>query len=415
MDHPWLILIGFRKNNPYSLDKILIYIEPEFFAMKFFNNFLKYKYFLTTAAVIFTALSFFPQSATAATSFSQLNLVTDDQAANSAKITDPSLQNAWGISYSPTGPFWVSANGTGVSTLYSVNPVTNATSKLGLTVSIPGNGSVTGQVFNGNSAAFNSNIFIFASEDGTISGWRGALGATAETLRIGSPDNLYKGVAEATVSGNSYIYAANFKSGAIDVMKGTPAASDLSGNFIDPTLPSGYAPFNIQNLNEKLYVTYALQNPSSPDEVAGTGNGFVSVFDVQGNFQGRIASQGALDAPWGLAIAPTSFGEFAGDLLVGNFGDGKINAFNLTTHSVDGQLKDSNGQSLLIDGLWALAIGNGGLSGSSQSIYFSAGPNGEAHGLFGTVAAVPVPAAVWLFGSGLIGLTGHARKRKVAK
>lgn len=361
------------------------------------------KSYTSLAIPIIATLVMCSSAANATTTFDLTNLVTDDPSVNSAKITDPNLVNAWGISFSSTGAFWISDNAKGVSTIYSVNPATNATSKVGLTVTIPGAGSVTGQVFNGNSTAFNGDPFLFVSEDGTVSGWRSALGATAETFAPAS-NAIYKGVAEANVGGHGYLYAANFASGAIDVMKGDAAAPALSGNFADPTLPSGYAPFNIQDLNGKLYVAYAQQTPGSGDETAGPGLGYVSVFDSQGNFLERIASQGSLDAPWGLAIAPSSFGEYAGDLLVGNFGDGTISAFNLITHSFIGQLMGSNGKPLSIDGLWGLSVGNNGGAGSSQTLYFTAGPNGEANGLFGAVSAVPLPPALWLFGSALVGV-----------
>ncbi len=355
------------------------------------------------------------QSALAVTAFATINLVTDDQTANPAQISDPNLINAWGMSFPSSGPFWISDNGAGVSTLYSVNPTSNATSKLGLTVSIPGSGNVTGQVFNGNSAAFNGDNFIFVSEDGTISGWRNALGTSAETLVLGSSTDRYKGVAEASVSGNSYVYAANFATGRIDVVKGSSGAPDLAANFTDPNLPSGYAPFNIQTLDDKLYVSYALQDSNSLDEIAGAGLGFVSVFDVEGNFQERLASQGTLNAPWGLAIAPSSFGEFAGDVLVGNFGDGRISAFDPLTQSFAGQLAGGDGQPLVIDGLWALSVGNDGQAGSSQALYFTAGPGAETHGLFGAITVVPVPAAFWLFGSGLsgFGVFGRRHARRI--
>jgi uncharacterized protein (TIGR03118 family) len=329
----------------------------------------------------------------AGSSFSVTPLVTNNQAANAAQITDSHLVNAWGIAYSAPSPFWVSDNGTGLATLYNVNPITNVTTAQGLVVSIPGDGSVTGQVFN-STAGFNGDRFLFVSEDGTISGWRGAIGTTAEVLQSPSDAN-YKGAALATISGNTYLYAANFHSGAIDILKGTAGAPDLMGRLTDPGIPNGYAPFNIQLLGGKLYVTYALQGPGK-DEQAGPGLGFVSVFDTQGNFLGRVGSNGALNAPWGLAIAPASFGSFAGDLLVGNFGDGTINAFDLSTDNFVGQLKGTNGQPLVIDGLWGLTPGNDTAAGNSNSIYFSAGPQDESNGLFGVINAVPEPSSMVL-------------------
>ncbi len=273
-----------------------------------------------------------PGSAARADSFMVTNLVTDDQAVNAAQITDPNLVNAWGISHSGTSPFWVSDNGTGLSTLYSVNPTTNATAIVPLVVSIPPvpGGTPTGQVFNDQNAtgAFNKDLFLFVSEDGTISGWHGRPATTAETLLASSTDNVYKGTTLDTTSGHSYLLSANFRTGNIDVLKGDAAAPDLAGKFTDPTLPSGFAPFNIQKLGNTIYVTYALQDGAKHDDVAGPGNGFVNAFDLNGNLLGRVGSHGALNSPWGLAIAPTSFGSIAGDLLVGNFGDGHINVFN---------------------------------------------------------------------------------------
>jgi uncharacterized protein (TIGR03118 family) len=333
------------------------------------------------------------------------NLVTDNPAAHPGQITDAGLVNAWGLSYSPTSPFWVSANGTDTAVLYSVNPATQATTKAGLTVSVPV-GGVTGQVFNGAGAgSFNGDNFLFVGENGTIAGWRNALGTTAEKLKLDSTSDVYKGAAFATIAGNGYLYAANFRSGAIDVLKGNAGATDLAGHFTDPTLPSGYAPFNIQNLGGTLYVAYALQDASKHDELAGAGRGFVDSFDVQGNFIGRIASAGALDAPWGLAFAPSSFGALAGALLVGNFGDGRISAYNPTTHAFLGQLAAGDGSPLVIDGLWALAPGNDGSAGSSARLYFTAGPDDESHGIFGVltpqVAAVPEPSTLLMLLSGL--------------
>jgi uncharacterized protein (TIGR03118 family) len=340
------------------------------------------------------------------------NLVTDNPAVNPAQITDPGLVNAWGLSYSPTSPFWVSSNGAGTSTVYHVDPATQATSKLGLTVTIPGAGNVTGQVFNaGGAGQFNGNAFLFVSEDGTVSGWRGALGTTAEALV--SVGGIYKGAALATIGGNSYLYGADFGRGSIDVFKGNAAAANLTGSFTDPTLPSGYVPFNVQNLAGSLFVTYALRDGSSTDETAGAGFGFVDRYDLQGNLMGRVASGGVLDAPWGLAIAPSSFGALAGSLLVGNFGDGRISAYDLATDSFIGQLSGTNGRPLAIDGLWALSVGNDGGAGSSQSLYFTAGPDDESHGLFGVMQAVPETdsVAMLLAGLGMLAWRGRRQSR----
>jgi uncharacterized protein (TIGR03118 family) len=339
------------------------------------------------------------------------NLVTDDQSANPAQVTDPGLVNAWGISYSPTSPFWVSSNGGGTSAVYRVNPATQATTKLGLTVAIPGAGSITGQVFNaGGAGQFNGNTFLFVSEDGTLSGWRGSLGTTAETLGTGA-GSIFKGAAYATIGTNSYLYAADFGHGAIDVFKGNVAAPGVTGTFTDAALPSGYVPFNVQALDGSLFVTYARRDGDSRDETAGAGFGFVDRYDLQGNLLGRVASGGVLDAPWGLAIAPSSFGALAGSLLVGNFGDGHISAYDLATDSFLGQLDAANGQTLAIDGLWALSVGNGAGAGSIDALYFTAGPGGESHGVFGVMQAVPEPASMGLFAAGLL-LLGRGLVRR---
>ena len=309
----------------------------------------------------------------------------------------------------PDQPVLVSAADGGVSTLYNVNPATQATVKVGLTVTIAGN--PTAQVFNA-SSGFHGNRFLFVSEDGSVHGWRGALGTTAETLVTALPENSYKGAAIGSLSGTSYLYAANFKAGTIDIYTGTGGPPGLLGNFTDPNLPSGYAPFNVQNLGDTLYVTYAFKsNPNSDEETAGAGLGFVDAFDLNGVFQGRIGSGGKLNAPWDLAIAPSSFGSWSGALLVGNFGDGRINAFDLATKSFLGQVTGKGGAPLEIDGLWAITPGNDGSAGSSGLLYFSAGPDGEEHGLFGVLVAVPEPSTYALLLLGVACVTTAARPR----
>ncbi len=333
--------------------------------------------------------------------FVQTNLASDQPGV--APVTDPNLVNAWGIAASSSSPFWIGANGSGTSVLYSAGV------KQGLTVTIPGDGTVTGVAFSNVAGNFNGDTFLFASEDGTFSGWRGALGTAAETLATGSTANVYKGLTDASVGGNQYAYLANFKTGNIDVMIGNAGASNLTGAFVDPNLPAGYAPFDIADLGGILYVTYALQDGAKHDDVAGAGNGFVDTYDLQGNFIARLVSNGALDSPWGLAIAPAGFGDVAGDLLVGNFGDGTIHAYNPSTGAFVETLTDANGNPLSIDGLWGLKFGNGGAAGPTTTLFFTAGPDGEQHGLFGELTPVPEPATWVLSGLSLLCIGVYSR------
>jgi uncharacterized protein (TIGR03118 family) len=294
-------------------------------------------------------------------------------------------------------PVWIGANGTGVSVLYS-----GAGLKQGLVVSMAGAGTVTGVAFSNIAGSFNGDAFLFAGEDGTVGGWRGALGTMAETLQIGSNANVYKGLTDATIGGNVYAYAANFRNATIDVLKGNAAAPNLTGNFTDPNLPAGYAPFNVSNLGGVLYVTYAVQDPAKHDDVSGAGNGIVDAFDLQGNFLRRLVSNGVLDSPWGLALAPAGFGDVGGDLLVGNFGDGTIHAYNPTTGAFVQTLNDPSGQPISIDGLWALQFGNSGAFGTPSTLFFTAGPNDESDGLFGSLTQNPEPATWGIAGVSLV-------------
>ena len=315
-----------------------------------------------------------------------------------ATILDSNLVNPWGVTFSASSPFWVSDNQTGVSTLYSGDVGGSPFTKVGLTVSIPG-GSNTGVVFNGTNdfVITDSNgtgpaRFIFDSEVGQVAAWRSG---TSAISKVTTPNAVYKGLAIGNNGTANFLYAANFNSGKIDVFDSSFAPATLAGNFTDPTLPANYAPFNIQNLGGRLYVTYALQDANKKDDVAGPGNGFVDTFDTNGNFLGRLISNGVLNSPWGLVISPASFGLFGNALLVGNFGDGRINAFNPNNGALLGTITDQGGNQFQINGLWALVFGNGGSGGDPGTLYFSAGIEDEAHGLFGKLqAAAPAPTLI---------------------
>jgi uncharacterized protein (TIGR03118 family) len=265
-------------------------------------------------------------------------------------------------------------------------------------------------VFN-SSTSFNGDSFLFSTARGTIAGWRGALGTNAELL-VTVPGAVYLGLAIGAVGPSTYLYANDFANNRIDVFKDNGTITSLAGTFLDPTLPAGYSPFNIQNIGNSLFVTYALVGADGLD-VPGAGHGFVDKFDLNGNFLTRLASNGVLNSPWGVALAPSSFGEFAGDLLIGNFGDGTINSFDASTGAFQGTLKDDNGNPIVNEGLWALQFGNGGNGGSRDSLYFTAGIDHETHGLFGSITPVPEPATTGAFAAlGLVGLCAFARLRR---
>ncbi len=304
-------------------------------------------------------------------------------------VPDADLVNGWGISRLPTSPWWVSDNGTDASTLYKADG-----SKQPLKVAIPG-GAPTGTVSSTNASDFNGDLFLFDSEAGVISGWRPALGTTAE---VGNDDHagdaVYKGLAIGTADvGNglkTYVYATDFHNGRIDVFDNTFGSQTWSGAFTDPKLPKGYAPFGIQNLKGLLFVTYAKTQPGSDDELAGRGLGVVDVYLTDGTFFGRVARGDGLNAPWGLAWAPDDFGPFSGDLIVGNFGDGKLHAYswNGSHWHKDGVLRGKHHRAIRVDGLWGIAFGGGTVNnGPKNTLFFAAGPNDEEGGAFGTISA----------------------------
>jgi uncharacterized protein (TIGR03118 family) len=379
----------------------------------------------------------------------QTNLVSD--LAGVAQLLDPNLVNPWGITESGSGPFWISDNNAGVSTLYQVPGANNTPVSINpLVVSIPtpvnllgATGAPTGTVFNidgGATGGFTvsgldkngkpitaSAVFLFATEDGTLVGWNPAVDPTGKfdgpggvsTHAVIAVDNsgnnftqpdplkqtgaVYKGLSIASSlspifagdpSSTTVLYAANFRSGKIEVYDPNFKPITLpAGTFSDPNLPKNYAPFNVQVLDDKVYVTYAQQDAAKHDDVGGQGHGFIDVFNLDGTpglpgGQTRLVSRGELDSPWGLALAPSSFGKVANDLLVGNFKSGFIDIYNPATGQFLGQLKDPDGEPIHIDHLWALKMGNGGAGGNANTVYFTAGLDNEQHGLFGSLTPV---------------------------
>ena len=356
-----------------------------------------------TVAPSVTPPSFSNQGAPAAPAFrfyQQHNLLSD--LAGAADKVDPNLVNAWGLVSGPTTPWWISDNGTGRSTLYSVGTAT-----VPAVFVVPGAGggqsAPTGMVFNGgtsfvvtNSGGTSAARFIFSSEDGTISGFRG--GPIVIAVDSSASGAVYKGLAIATTASGDRLYTTNFHAGRVEVFDGQFHPVISAGAFTDPTLPAGYAPFGIQNLGGTIYVTYALQDADAHDDVGGEGHGFVNAFDTNGNLIRRVASRDNLNSPWGLALAPADFGAFSNDLLVGNFGDGRVHAFDPATLDGNGEfthrgpLLSAEGGPLAIDGLWALSFGKGpAANGATNTLFFTAGPGGEQHGLFGTLVVAPRP------------------------
>jgi uncharacterized protein (TIGR03118 family) len=338
------------------------------------------------ALVAATSLQAAPPDGT----FAVTPLVSDVPGA--AAATDPNLVNGWGLTRSATSPWWVADNGSNKSTLYTSAGAINA-----LVVGV--DGGPTGAVFAGIAGNFlvastaSTTLapanFIFASEDGKIRAWRGGSTAALVTAQGGS-GAIYKGLAIAQPStGGPLLYATDFHNARVDVFNGAWQNAAPAGAFLDPTLPDGYAPFGIQTIGSRVFVSYAKQDADAEDELAGESLGFVDAYGLDGALLARVTQHGQLNAPWGLALAPTTFGRYAGDLLIGNFGNGEINAFEETQAGFEhrGTLRDTDGKKLAIDGLWALEFGNTGSNGSPETLFFTAGPDEESHGLFGTVTA----------------------------
>jgi uncharacterized protein (TIGR03118 family) len=347
---------------------------------------------LNLPLILLLVLAFSARRATAqTTSYTQTNLVSDGAVA--APHTDKHLINPWGIAFAPGSPFWISDNNSGFSTLYDNQGVPQS-----LIVTIPppagaaGPATPTGIVVN-TTAGFAVNgspaFFIFSTEDGTISAWTGGNNAVLEANNpaFGSgTDPVYKGLALLTNSTGSFLLAANFRNARIDVFNSTFKSTMLAGNFTDPTLPAGFAPFGVHVLaNNQVFVTYAMQDAAKHDPVNAPGSGYVSLFDANGNFVRRVISQGQLNSPWGVAMASANFGQFSNDLLVGNFGDGTINAFDPATGNFLGALKDANGNTLVNGSLWDLVFDPTGQTGAKDTLYFTAGLVNEGDGLFGSV------------------------------
>lgn len=338
--------------------------------------------------------------ASADPAFKRVDLVSDG--AVPARHTDANLKNPWGLAASPTGPWWVANNATGTATLYDGAGVAQPPG-MPLVVRVPG--APTGEVFYGGDKFIVSDPwmkhtgparFIFASEDGTISAWSPAvppppLSTQAFVMFASSNGAIYKGLAIATDRhGKTRLYATDFHNAHVDVFDDEFNPIKLpEERFDDDRLPPHYAPFGIAAFDDHIFVTYALQDADAEDDVPGPGHGFIDEYDLTGRFIRRVASRGVLNSPWGLAKGPESFGRFDDDLLVGNFGDGLIHAFRrewCRRHFVfDGTLRDEHGVPIQIDGLWSIVPGNGGTAGSRRDLFFTAGINDEADGLFGFI------------------------------
>lgn len=359
---------------------------------------------LATFGMLATTLLSTPSQA----QYLQRNIVSD--ITGLAELQDANLKNPWGASHSASSPFWVSNARSNTATLYNVNGTTGAVSINPLVVNTPG--PISGQI--ANSSDFNlgsggSARFLFAGLDGNIYGWNGAQGTHAATAHTGE-GHLYTGISSGKVGNDNFLYVANLSEGKVEAFNNGFNEVSLTGNFTDPNLPAGYSPFNVKNIGGQLYVTYLHQ---------GGPGGIVNVFNTDGTFAHRFATDGTLLNPWGVVQAPGDFGKFSNALLVGNFnfgddanGAGYINAFDPTTGAFLGLLEDPNGQPVEIDGLWEILFGNGANGGIRNQLYFTAGIEGEQHGLFGSLQSVPEPGTWALLSAmGVLGMGLNFRRK----
>ena len=338
--------------------------------------------------------------------YSVHNLMSSDTTLIPADHQDPLLINPWGLAASAGSPWWPVNQGSNTSTIVNASGALSST----LARLVKPTGGVAGAgagnfVVPPGGAANTSSNFIFANMGGEIRGWRGGIPNNDAILGFAGPGAVYTGLAIATVNGSPRLYAADLRQNKVDMVSNTWQKIDAPGAFADPSLPAGYAPYGIQAVGNRIIVTYAKQPPSDPPagfdyrEIPGAGNGVVNAFDLEGKFLSRIASPGGvLNAPWGTALAPASFGAFAGDLLIGNFGNGRINAFHENadgTWTNSGFLKDLQGQPLVLQGLWALQFGRGNAaSGATNQLFYTAGPRGETQGVVGRIELIPYPLDV---------------------
>lgn len=339
--------------------------------------------------------------------YTQTNLVSNTGA---APVTDTNLRNAWGLVHGPTTPWWISDNATGLSTVYDVSTTPTTIRNIIVTVpNAPGQpapGKPTAVMFNGSSTDFllapgKPAVFIWVTEDGTISGWNPQVNATQAVIMF-PPQNdakashgaVYKGATIAEINGKKYLLVANFHSGQIDMFDSAFQPVDAQKHmFRDQKIRKGFAPFNVQGIGPNVYVTYAKQDEDAEDDVPGAGLGFVDVFRANGELLLRLEHGDWLNAPWGVTLAPAFFGEFSHAVIVGNFGDGTIAAFNPVSGEFIGNMLKPDGATLAIDGLWALGFGNGGASGPGDTLFFTAGPADENDGLFGSLTPIATERA----------------------